>query len=279
MVNFIYLAHSKERFRNQAVFSVLSLLEYLINSAIDYRVIVYTDQPEYFSSIEVETVLIGQGELIEWKGDVGFVHRMKICLLQDAAKRFDGRLFYLDTDNCVFQNPISLLNNWKSDTVFMSSLEYVLENPADLVGKKYKRFFKKQSQFNGKTQPYNVTQKQECLNAGVIGLPREAIQYLPDVLALCDEMHKVFPKHLSEQMAFNIVMGHHFRLAGFSNFSYHWFGHGQAINRIIDKLLVRYPNQSLNELIEKVSDVKHEVINAPLNPDKQSWYKRWFSIR
>lgn len=276
MINFVYLAHSQERFIKQAVFSVLSLLEYLSDSTFDSRVIVYTDQPDYFSRLKVETVLIGKAELKEWRGSIDFVHRMKICVLQDTAKRFDGRFFYLDTDNCAFQSPISLLKQWRDDTVFMSSLEYVLENPGDLVGKKYKRFFKKQSHFIGKVQSYEVTLRQECWNAGVIGLPREAIKYLPDVLALCDEMHKAFPKHLSEQMAFNIVMGHHFQLVGFSDFSYHWFGHGQAINKIIDSVLIDYPSVHLDELIENVRQVKQEVIDSPLNPDKLPWYKRWF---
>ena len=118
--------------------------------------------------------------------------------------------------------------------------------------------------------------QQACWNAGVVGLSEKATAYLPDVLALCDTIHSLFPKHLSEQMAFNIVMSRHFRLKGFSDVSYHWFGHGQAINHIIDRVLSNLHQDSLEELIIKVRAVKQEVLHAPLNPDKLPWYRKWF---
>lgn len=277
MVNFIYLAHSKERYRKQTVFSVLTLLEYTWQSSLKHRVVVYTDEPEYFEPLEVEIVRVSDDTLNEWKGEIDFVHRMKICLLIDAFGRFEGRMVLLDSDNCFFKDPTELIRAWKSDTVLMSSWEYRLGKPADLVGKKYKRFFKRNAHFSGVTTDYTVSENLQCWNAGVVGLPESAEIYLKDVLMLCDAMHQRFRKHLSEQMAFNIVMGEHYRLDGISEFSYHWFGHGQAINKIIDSVLLKYPNEKLDELIERVSASKKDVLNAPLNPDKQPWYKRLFS--
>lgn len=275
MVTFIYLAHSQERFRKQTVYSVLTLLEYLRKSSLLHPIVVYTDEPGYFDPVEVETVKLSEENIVDWRGEIDFVHRMKIGLLLDASERFDGKLFLLDSDNCVFRDPTKALSEWNEDEVFMSNFEYRLDNPSDLLGKKYKRFFRKNAQFKGASQEYTVNMEQQCWNAGVVGLTSKAATYLPDVLALCDQMHRLFPKHLSEQMAFNIVMAAHFKIVGFSDIGYHWFGHGQAINRIIDSLLENYPVEEFDKLITSVKARKTEVLNAPLNPDKLPWYRRW----
>ena len=141
MINFLYLAHSTERFRKQTVFSILSLLEYLNEGKIEYRIIVYTDEPAYFNCLEVETQLIDSAQIDEWKGPDKFVHRCKICMIIDAAEKFEGKLVYLDSDNCVFRSPVQMLKDWKEDLAIMQDLEYVLENPADLMGKKVQAVF------------------------------------------------------------------------------------------------------------------------------------------
>lgn len=272
MVTFVYLAHSQERFRRQTVFSILSMMEYLQPSDLPHRIVVYTDKSDDFQQLEVETVPITERMLIEWKGNIDFVHRTKICVMLDAAERFSGKLMFLDSDNCLFRNPVDFLRNWSDDTVIMEKLEYVLNSPADRVGKKYKRFFKRVNSFAG----YNVEMTQQCWNSGIIGLPEAAQEKLPDVLKVCDVMHKLFNKHLSEQMAFSIVMSKHFDVVPFNEFTYHWFGHGHAINLIVNRVLSDYETDSLDQLIQKVVAVKDEVRNAPLNRDKQPWYKRWF---
>ncbi|MBL4587663.1 MAG: hypothetical protein JKX84_11505 [Flavobacteriales bacterium] len=277
MVNFIYLAHSKVRFRKQAVFSILSLLEYVRESSLQYRIIVYTDESTFFEPLGVTTRNISTNQLNEWKGEMDFVHRGKIRVMQDAAENFDGKLFFLDSDNCIFSDPTIFLNAWKDDTVIMEKLEYVLRQPADLVGKKYKRFFRKQHVFKGAEQKYDVSMDQQCWNSGIVGLPEDARTFLPDVLAFCDDIHGQFRKHLSEQMAFSIVLSQHFKVEAFKPFTYHWFGHGQAINKIIDEVFLDYPNADLEHWIRQVSAVKERVIAAPLNADKLPWYKRWFS--
>lgn len=272
MVTFVYLAHSQERFRRQTAFSILSLLEYLVGSDFEYRIAVYTDEPAFFQKLEVDTVEVSAARLLDWKGEIDFVHRSKICVMLDAAERYEGKIMFLDSDNCLFQNPTDFLQNWDENTVIMEKLEYELQSPADLVGKKYKRFFKKTDSFAG----YKVDMTQQCWNSGIIGLPETAQKQLPEVLKVCDEMHKQFNKHLSEQMAFSIVMSKHFQVVPFKDYTYHWFGHGHAINRIVNRVLENYQSDSLEALIQKVAGVKKEVRNAPLNRDKQPWYKRWF---
>jgi hypothetical protein len=273
MVTFVYLAHSQERFRKQTAFSILSLLEYLVGSDFKCRIAVYTDEPDFFKRLEVETVPVNEELLKDWKGQIDFVHRSKICVMLDAAERFSGKLMFVDSDNCLFCNPVDFLKNWSDDTVIMEKLEYVLNSPADRVGEKYKRFFKNTNKFAG----YDVGMNQNCWNSGIIGLPEMAQKKLPDVLKVCDEMHEKFNKHLSEQMAFSIVMSKHFKVKSFKDYTYHWFGHGQAINVIVERVLEDYERQNLNDLIVKVTAVKEEVRNAPLNRNKLPWYKRWFS--
>ena len=277
MVNFIYLAHSQDRYRRQTVFSVLSLLEYLQKSDLDHRVIVYTDKPAFFSPLRVETVLLEANQITEWTEKIDYIHRAKICLALDTASRFSGRLLTLDSDNCFISDPTEFLSTWSEDTVIMDKLEYLLGKPADLVGKKYKRFFKKNTFLGDENCQYEVTMQQECWNSGVLGLPESARSFLPHSLAVCDNLHTRFRKHISEQLATSIVMRKHFKIVSFRKYTYHWFGYGQAINHIINDVLATYPKGNLDDWIEAVSGVKQAVLQAPLNRDKMPWYKRWLS--
>lgn len=237
---------------------------------------VYTDNPDYFKPLGVKTMSIDEERIKEWTEKIDYVHRAKICLMIDAAENFDGRLITLDSDNCFFADPSEFLSNWDTETVIMEKFEYLLKKPGDRVGKKYKRFFKTNHFLGGKSCNYEVTMEQECWNSGVLGLPDEARQYLQDSLAVCDDLHTRFRKHISEQLATSIVMSRYFKIVPFKQFTFHWFGHGQAINRTINRALGKYPEGDLEEWLSIVNGIRQEVLNAPLNPDKQPWYKRWF---
>jgi len=177
MVNFIYLAHSQDRYRRQTVFSVLTLLGYLKKSDLVHRVVVYTDQPAFFETLGIETVLIDVKQITEWTEKTDYIHRAKICLAIDAGQRFSGRLLTLDSDNCFVSDPTWFLSEWPEDTVIMDKLEYLLGSPADLVGKKYKRFFKKNTRLGDEKCQYEVTMQQECWNSGVLGLPSQRFPF------------------------------------------------------------------------------------------------------
>lgn len=279
MINFIYLAHSKERFLRQTVFSALSLMETLKDDRLKYRIIVYTDNPHYFKPLDIEVMKIDAQRVKEWTEKIDYIHRAKICLMIDAAQHFDGRLMTLDSDNCFFEDPTDCLLAWKEDTVIMDKFEYFLKKPADRIGKKYKRFFKTNHFLGGDACNYEVTMEQECWNSGILGLPESARQYLPHSLAVCDDLHTRFRKHISEQLATSIVMSRYFKIVPFKQFTFHWFGYGQAINRVIEREFGDYPKGNLELWLSKVSEMRQEVLSAPLNPDKQPWYKRWFATK
>jgi hypothetical protein len=275
MVNFIYLAHSQERFLRQTLFSALSLMEYLSQGNLECRIIVYTDNPDFFKPLGLETMPIDAARIRSWTEKIDYIHRAKICLMIDAAKHFEGKLMTLDSDNCFYSEPTDFLNSWADDTVVMEKFEYHLKKPADRVGRKYKRFFQSCHSLGDPFCNYEVTMNQECWNSGVLGVPETARQYLPHALAVCDDLHTIFNKHISEQLATSIVMSKRFKIVAFKQFTFHWFGHGQAINRIIERALGNYPEGNLAEWSNTVSDIRDEVLNAPLNCDKQGWYKRW----
>jgi hypothetical protein len=276
MINFIYLAHGQERYRRQALFSMLSLMGHLRNGALPHRVVVYTDDPAFYSPVGVLTRKVDAEILAAWTGEIKFVHRAKICVMQRAGLEFEGRLFFLDSDNYVYSDPVPFLSDWKEDTVIMEKLEYMLDRPADLLGRKYRRFFRRQGMKIGAGPYGNIRPDQPCWNSGIIGLPEGAIGQLAHILVLCDEMHRLFPKHLSEQMSFSIVLGAEFSIRAFNGQTYHWFGHGRAVNSIMDDVLREYPHMELGQLLEMVEQVRPQVLNAPLNPDKLPWYSRMF---
>lgn len=99
------------------------------------------------------------------------------------------------------------------------------------------------------------------------------------VLALCDYIYGHYQKHIAEQVSFNIILGIHTEIQAGEGCIYHWFGHGQAINRIIEDLFEQMDEKTLSEQIAAVASVKEAVLHAPLNPDKRKkkWYKKLFA--
>ncbi len=220
MFNFLYLAHSQERFRRQALFSVLSLLHYLKDSSLEHRIVVYTDDEAFFRPLDIVTQPLSVERITEWKGEIDFVHRMKIELMLHAQRKFEGRMMFLDSDNYIFADPIPFLRAWPEGTAIMDKLEYRLDRPADRVGRKYKRFFSKAHKFGASGARYSVNMQQPCWNSGIIGIPPSDPGILTDVLSVCDDVHSQFRKHLSEQMAFCIVLNRNFNIIPFRGQSF-----------------------------------------------------------
>lgn len=277
MINFIYLAHTQSRYRLQAWYSILTLLEFLPQADFEWQIVVYSDSAEEFQRLGVKVELINQQTLQDWRGPMDFVHRGKVKVMQDAAKKFDGHLFFVDSDNCVIKSPNQFLQNLDQGIVIMDKLEYLLGNPADRVGEKYWKFLQKQPQLKTSTGSFNIDGKTAIYNSGIIGIPEQYCPLLPDILALCDDLHQRFPKHLSEQYAFGITLGRHATILPFEEYSYHWFGHGQAINEIIAELHRQCSGMERDQQIKIIAENKQRVLDAPLNPDKKpKWYKKLF---
>ena len=108
MNNLVYLSYGAGPHEQEITFSVLSAYHWLGVGDLDMRIVVYTDRPETFSTLEVATVVLDASTLKEWAGPAGFGHRRKILALRDALQRFDGPSAILDGDTYFRRSPTKL---------------------------------------------------------------------------------------------------------------------------------------------------------------------------
>ena len=103
----LYQAYGSPAILNEALFSILSYLRQDGGATV----LIYTDNPAHFRAVlgevkAVEYVHIEPAQWREWRGEISFVHRVKIEVLQHAAAHYTGNLLYIDTDT-VFLKPLT----------------------------------------------------------------------------------------------------------------------------------------------------------------------------
>lgn len=119
----MYLVYgSNETYHREAQFSILSAL-YRSNLAPDFTVCVYTDQPQHYTTLPVETYTLSRSQLTDWYGELGYFHRAKLLAMQLAATRSEKTCF-IDTDTFFLKNPGKLFAALKDNIAIVDELYY-----------------------------------------------------------------------------------------------------------------------------------------------------------
>lgn len=233
----LFLAHTREDLVREVIFSLISLLkktEFTLPEGM--RVLIYTDQKplfeEYFAEepelLEKFLFRTITSEIVaEWKGPHNFIHRVKICMINDALRHFcsrEDKLLYLDSDTYLLKSILPLFDLINEDYCLMHCNEGELEYRNNVNKVKHCRFLK------GKT--FNLTDKKvviplstEMWNAGVIGIIGDSIGKVNDVLALNDDMYAQHPRHNIEQLAFSYVLSKAYQVLPTTKTVHHYWDH------------------------------------------------------
>jgi len=205
----IYQAYGQAGIRLEAAFSILSAYAAGGGTLGGARVAVYTDAPAEFRALlgappEIEYQAIASAQWQQWRGSIDFVHRVKIEVLRHAAAHYPGRLLYLDTDT-LFERPPAEVFGWlAAGPRLMHAAEGTLGR-GGYLNRKIGRYLRRHGFVStcggpalGPTTP--------MYNAGVLGLHPTDAPLLDQVLCLTDELHRFYPKHVMEQLAFSAVL-------------------------------------------------------------------------
>lgn len=101
----MYFCYGAQPLFDQTLYSILTLLHVSGGQPGRERVVVYTDRPEAFGALPVETVETTPAMLEAWLGGSDYIHRRKTCALLDALARFGGRVVFLDSDTFWLRAP------------------------------------------------------------------------------------------------------------------------------------------------------------------------------
>ncbi len=243
MANYlIYQAYGSPDILNEALFSILSYLRQPAGATV----LVYTDNPAHFRAVLGEAagvayVPIEPAQWRAWRGDIDFVHRVKIMVLQHAAAHYAGNLLYADTDTVFTQSPAEIFDLISQGQHFMHLSEGRL-NDGNSLNRKINRVLQARDTpalVGGPISPAT------CMyNAGVMGLRSTDAPLLAQVLALTEQLHRLYPKHVMEQLAFSVIWARQGPVREAAPWVYHYWDL-KEIRPALAALLAPQPGQSL----------------------------------
>ncbi|OGX92168.1 hypothetical protein [Hymenobacter coccineus] len=201
----LYQAYGNPDVLNEALFSILSYLRQPVGA----RVVVYTDNPAHFQRIlgeaaAVEYVPIAPAQWQAWRGEIDFVHRVKIEVLLHAAARYAGNLLYVDTDTVFVQPLAEVFGALGRGERFMHVGEGRLRD-GNSLNRKINQALQQDA---GRTDLAGgpIPPDTQMYNAGALGLRTTDAPLLAQVLTLTEQLHRLYPKHVMEQLAFSVVL-------------------------------------------------------------------------
>lgn len=224
MKNILLFSYGNHVEYRRAIYTALSFLAWTAGTKQDSRLVIYTDNPEFFkkylADFSVHYVLLTPERLEEMLGGTNYIHRRKICVLQDVYAAFpDDDIFYLDSDTFFTTDPSALLNQVQPETSIMQMREYALERGPqiyrDLMTFRFANAAEYPESFlrfiadheivvAGKTLKFN--KEQYVWNAGVIGIHHTLLPLLDDILAFNDQIFPATKWFISEQLAFGLIL-------------------------------------------------------------------------
>lgn len=205
----VYQAYGQPGIRQEAAYSILSAYAAGGGTLGGAQVVVYTDAPAEFRALlgappELHYQEVAAAQWQQWRGAIDFVHRVKIEVLRHAAAHYPGRLLYLDTDT-VFERPPAEVLGWlAAGPRLMHAAEGTLGR-GGYLNRKIGRYLRRH-RFASACGGPALGPATPMYNAGVLGLHPTDAPLLDQVLCLTEELHRFYPKHVMEQLAFSAVL-------------------------------------------------------------------------
>ncbi len=282
MIPLVIQSFGNENQYTRAVFTVLS---YFAHAGIQAsRVLLYTDSPDFFERyldrLPVNYISLSSADLQRMRGNVDFLHRIKIAVIENAFTLGGEGVLYADSDTFFVHTPSGLLAKLHSGCAFMHKHEYQFEQlrssplPAGAIDRAVVNFIDRGYILLSDGSRLPVSGKLSSWNAGVMILPASYAALLPDVYSLTEQFYFATKSHASEQYAFSIVLQTHGELTPCDDVSYHyWY---RVEKKIVDAFLTERLNAAWAKLpVEvKLQDVLQWTQYLPKEITSHIWLLR-----
>ncbi len=263
----VYQAYGLLEIVRQTQFSILSFLK---NRELDdlTEIWVYTDQKNRFVEFfgdhpQIEYVEITKDQIQKWRGEINFVHRVKVEILKDAASKFQGCLFYCDGDTYFMSSPKSLFKKVSDRYSLMHIAENALDAGKDPLSKKILKFVKTH-QFQISNEFVGIGPSTVMWNAGVLGISEKNKYLLSLVLELTDQAYSLYQKHVMEQLAFSFYLQTRTTVLPADSVIYHYWNQKDEYQASIDGYLL--DNPSVEKALENYANF---AFPGPPQPKKK----------
>lgn len=206
----VYQAYGRVDIVQQVLLSVATLKRFY-PQGFPFTIEIYTDRKaeldEFFQGEKaLEIVQFTPEQLKEWRGQIQFVHRVKLEILRKASQGNQGSLIYLDGDTVFKASPQELFSKISEKTSLMHIRESSLKEGRDLLTRKIGKFVKGKT-FQLKEGAIQIPPETEMWNAGVIGLDQSNTRWFTNMIEMTDVLYSQYQKHVMEQLAVSYYLG------------------------------------------------------------------------
>jgi hypothetical protein len=259
----VFQAYGNDYIFHECFFAILSILRKAGRS--DFSFLIYTDRPSKFDWLQLEHVefeILSTDLLKLYAGEQGFVHRVKIKILEHALNKYQGIFLYLDTDMYAIDDVTKLFEKVSSHQTLMHENEGLIESKYNLIAKKIYNFVDRNAQWLEENKML-LSKKSRMFNAGVIGISNSHTSILSDVLSKTDVLYLKYPKHIIEQIIFSCELNAHTHVVDTSDKLFHyWFfkEFRDILNIFFDFQFKK--GRTVNEIINHIQDIDPAVLGA-----------------
>lgn len=214
MNTLIYMAHGADCYRDEAVYSILSLWRW--HDPAEFRLLVVTDDPAHFERVlgvqpAVCYLTLSAQQLNDWRGSINYVHRIKSCVVQWAmqvggATARDNFLF-VDSDTSFTASIGAVFARIAQGEVFLHQSEGTVEgtrHETNSKGRLYRAICAKTFHVCGTER--SLRTGMTLWNSGAIGLRGDRIGLLQQTIDAIDAIYPQVQINTVEQIALSAVL-------------------------------------------------------------------------
>lgn len=249
----VYLCFGEEQFFYECAFSLMSISRFYPGGLPTHcQIVVYTDNTNWFEKISdcplaISYCTVDKEQMDKWQGDINYLYRTKVEMLQHFCSQHYGNVLYMDTD-IVLTFPLEQL--WQGiagGNVYMHQPEGTVKSGQSPVLRKLDKYFKK----IGLTLPEgDPASNMVTWNSGIIGLHTDHKELIDQTLHFIDD-HYLASGNIRtiEQIAFAYVMSKgRFIKSGLPYFLHYW--NLREISRMIAAMWTQIKSATWAEKVE-----------------------------
>ena len=227
---------------------------------------IYTDKPEWFRQfsdcpLPLRFFTLDAALIKQWRGDIDFVHRVKIELLLHFSATHSGNILYADTDMVFLQKLDEVWSNIADGQLFMHMQEGKISDKGNPLFRKLDTFLRSDKAIRSDGSPLCDLY---MWNAGLLGFNTTHRDLLQKALEYTDSEHPKFPKHIIEQFAFSIQFSSGGSVRSALPFALHYWNM-KELRQIIASFLQYFAGKPWADLVRYSSLIQPYVLVTEKN--------------
>jgi hypothetical protein len=257
----------------RAIFCVLS---YYAHSHNPLEVFLFTDNEGFFEiplqGIPVKFFLLSPEDIVKMRGEIDFLHRIKIAVIEKAMKNSEEPICYVDSDTFFISDPDAKIALANSSMMFMHLREYSfsrLQNECYSGAFEFYNAITNNRFYDVKGNEIAVTENHTSWNAGAMIFHNGHAEHIPDVYNLTDQFYRLSQSHASEQYAFSVVFQNAMQINPCDDVIYHyWY---KIKKRVLDAYFEKMDLQRILPLNNRIVKVRALTAKFPSLLENHAW--------